>query len=73
MPSTPTDHDMLIRLDQRAQEQTVILGEIKEFMKTAPCQANSVKIKNLERITYGTLLVSISAAVAAFWKQITGN
>jgi len=58
-------HNMLIRIDERTLNTKDDVEDIKEVVKRLPCERQTEKIKNVERLTWGALLLGISAVTKA--------
>jgi hypothetical protein len=63
-------HDMLIRIDERTLSTKADIKEIKKIVFALPCSVQKEKVKTLERITWGALLLGIGSAVKAISDSI---
>jgi hypothetical protein len=62
------DRDLLIRIDERQETMILDLTHMKSWMENAPCKVHNEKVSVIERIVWGSVLVSIGATIKAFWK-----
>ena len=67
-----TDREMLIEIRTEVRELSRRQGIMENKLSRRFCFTHQEKIKTLERITWGTLLVSLAAMLKAFWGNITG-
>jgi len=65
-------HDLLIRMDTRQGAMEEDLKEIKKVLSKRMCHTHAEKIRTLEKITWGAVMLSIGAVMKSFWSVITG-
>jgi len=70
-------HDLLIRLDERTKsinDDVILIKDdlklINDEFKKMPCQVRGEKIKNLEKLSWGAIMVSIAAVGKVIWNSI---
>ena len=62
------DRDLLIRIDERQEIMGLAITHMKDWMENAPCKVHNEKVSIIERIVWGSVLVSIGATIKSFWK-----
>jgi len=83
------DHDLLIRISEKVdriegwmsgvdgqlKERQCLLhtDQIKDLKEKTRCEEHGEKIKTLERIVWGSVIISLSAIVKSFWSTVTGQ
>ena len=66
-------HDLLIRIDANQTEVTRRVIRIEENLEKRPCYTHAEKIKTLEKIVWGSVMLSMGAVVKSFWASIGGH
>lgn len=65
-------HDLLIRIDTKLTLFEASLKDIETRVSASrPCDTHAEKIRTLENITWGALLIAIASVVKSFWGILT--
>jgi hypothetical protein len=66
-------HDLLIRIDTRLSGINMRLERMEIAQERRPCNVHAEKIKTLEKIVWGSLMLSLAAMVKSFWHAVGGG
>ena len=66
-------HDLLIRIDTKLVGMESRLERIEVAQGDRLCFTHAEKIKTLEKIVWGSVLLSLGSVVKSFWSSIGGH
>jgi len=83
------DHDLLIRISEKVDRIEAWMGgvegqlkerqcllhtsQINDLKDKTKCEEHGEKIQTLEKIVWGSVLISLTAIFKSFWSTVTGQ